>query len=250
MKKLIALFLVVNLFAFEGAAVKAVSKLVSKDAAEVAAKKYGKDGALALERLYAKYGDKAAQRLDKISLLYGREGVNLVAKYGEDAVKNKTVFEIVKKFKDKGYYLIKTFPQKSVEYYKKFGDKFVQLSEKYGPSRMIKYLNGAEKYNAGDKIIKFLDKFGEKANEFLDRHWGKLLTSGFVLLNAESLIKSTENIAKSAITTGGETVAKTVPEVAKETFDSKFGIFAGIVLILFVIFKFGWEFILRLRKDN
>ena len=244
MKKLILLLLVVQLFGFEGAVVKGLSKFFSKTTIEVVASKYGSNGIRALERLAPKYGSRGVERLEMISAKYGNRGVALLAKYGEIAVKNKTAFEIVSKYGQKGVYLLRQFPIKATEYYKKFGDKFVVLSEKFGTTRMIKYLDEAKKYNADGKIIRFLEKFGEKANIFLEKHWGKLLVSGFVLLNADDIIQSMENIAKTGVKESGEVVTKSVDSIV----NSQFGLLAGIALILFVIFKFGIDFFMRIRR--
>jgi len=243
MKKIVfILVLVSQIFAFEGAVVKTLLKVFSRDSIELIAKKYGNKGVEALEKLSAKYGKNGLQRLKEINAIYGKEGVNLVAKYGDIVVRNRETFNIAKQFGDKGFYIIKRFPYKSVEFYNKFGDKFVVLSDKFGTSRVIGYLDDAKQYNADGKIITFLDKFGEKANIFLDRHWGKLLASGFVLLNADDIIKSSENIAKDTINKTGDVVTKSVSNVA----DSNFGILVGIAFMLFIIFKYGWDLILQL----
>ncbi len=247
-KVLLILVLVFEVFAFEGVVIKNLTKFFSKETIKMTIKKYGNDGIKALDKLSARYGVKGAEKLEIINARYGKEGIKLVSKYGDEVVRNNTVFNIVKKFGDKGYYLIKRFPQRSVEYYNKFGDKFVDLSNRFGPSRVIRYLDEAKQYNADDKIIRFLNKFGDKANEFLDRHWRKLLASGFILLNADDIIKSLENVSaevgKKAITTTGDTITKTLSNVANSTF----GLFAGIALIIFVILKFGWEFFIKVKE--
>jgi len=251
MKKIL-LFLIVSvyMFAFEGTLVKNLSKIFSKEAIEMTTKKYGDDGIRALDKLSIKYGNRSMSKLEAINAKYGQEGLKLVAKYGDEVVKNKKIFEIVSKFKDKGYYLVKKFPQKSVEYYNKFGDKFVNLANRFGPTRIIEYLDAAKKYNADGKIIKFLDKFGDRANKFLNEHWGKLLISGFVLLNADDIVKSLENVTtkvgEKAVTVTGDTITTTISNLA----DSTFGMFAGIALILFVIFKYGWDFFIKVRNRN
>jgi hypothetical protein len=244
MKRLILLLLVVQLFGFEGAMVKGLSKFFSKTTIEVVENKYGTNGVKALEKLAPKYGSRGVEKLEMISAKYGSRGVEMVAKYGEIAVKNKTAFEIVSKYAHRGVYLLKQFPIKATEYYKKFGDKFVVLTEKFGTTRVVKYLDEAKKYNADGKIIRFLEKFGEKGDQFLAKHWGKLLVSGFVLLNADDIIQSMENVATTGLKEGGEVVTKSVDTII----NSQFGLLAGIALILFVIFKFGIDFFMRIRK--
>ena len=251
MKKILLAFILVSqIFAFEGAVIRTLSKLFSREAVETVASKYGDNGLKALEKLSAKYGNRGMEKLEIINAKYGKEGLRLVSKYGDEVVKNRATFNIVEKFGDRGYYLIRRFPKRSIEYYEKFGDKFVTLSNKFGPTRVINYLDEAKKYGADRKIIKFLDKFGEKANKFLEKHWKKLLVSGFVLLNADDIIKSTENVtttvAKEVVDKTGQTVTNTVSNVA----DSQFGLFAGIALILFVVFKYGWEFWMKIREKK
>ena len=251
MKKILLVFILISqIFAFEGAVIRTLSKLFSREVIERVASKYGDEGLKALEKLYVEYGNKGIKRLEIINAKYGKEGLRLVSKYGDEVVKNRVTFDIVEKFGDKGYYLIMRFPKRSVEYYEKFGDKFVILSDKFGPTRVINYLDEAKNYGADRKIIEFLDKFGEKANKFLEKHWGKLLVSGFVLLNANDIIKSTKNVtatvAKEVVDKTGQTVTDTVSNVA----NSQFGLFAGIALILFVVFKYGWEFWIKIRKEK
>ena len=92
MKKLILLLLVVQLFGFEGAVVKGLSKFFSKTTIEVVASKYGSNGIRALERLAPKYGSRGVEKLEMISAKYGNRGIALLAKYGEIAVKNKNIY--------------------------------------------------------------------------------------------------------------------------------------------------------------
>ena len=252
MKKIafIILLVVSQIFAFEGAIVKNLLKAFSRDTIKVTMQRYGNRGVEALEKLYVKYGKNGLNRLKSIEAKYGKEGVNLVAKYGDEVVKNRRTFNLVEKFGDRGFYLIKRFPNRSVEYYNKFGDKFVILSDKFGSSRMIRYLDGAKKYDADGKIMHFLEKFGQKGNEFLDRHWGKLLASGFVLLNADDIIKSMENVSNDLITTTGKTITDTTSNIAKNIANSNLGILLGIAAILFVVFKYGWDFLDRFRNKN
>jgi len=250
MKKIFLILLIVlPLFAFEGAAVKLLTKYFSKESIELISKQYGSTGVRALEKLSAQYGKNALGLVENYGSKYGDDGLRLLAQYGEKAVANHVSFEIVKKFGDKGFYLVKQFPQKSVKYYDKFGDTFVKVVEKTGNTRTIRYLDDAAKYGKDDKVLRFLDKYGAKGNVFLDKHWGKLLTSGFVLLNAESLIDSTKNIVNHGIDKGGKVVEHSVKNVA----DSQLGWMIGLALLLFVFFKYGMDFIfgfIRRLKDK
>jgi len=238
MKKiLLFLMLSLSLSAFEGTVVKILAKYFSKETIEVIGKQYGSNGIHALEKLSVPYGKNALVLVEKYGMKYGDEGLKLLVQYGEKAVANRVSFEIVRKFGDKGFYLVKQFPQRSVKYYDKFGETFVKVAEKTGNSRTIRYLDDAGKYAKDDKVLRFLDKYGAKGNVFLDKHWGKLLTSGFVLLNAESLIDSTKNIANHGLDKGEEVVEKSV----KNVLDSSLGLMIGLALLLFVFFKYGLE---------
>jgi hypothetical protein len=201
-------------------------------------KSYGKNALRALETLSAKYGRNGLKVLDDVYARYGSKGVEILSKYGEKALQSKGAYAMVSRYGDRGFYLLKKYPG-SVDLYSKFGDRFVDMAGRFGPKRMMKYLSGSKKYGAEEKVLSFLEKFGDKGNRFLDRHWGKLLTSGFVLLNADSLIASTENIGKEVVHTGGDTVVKTTKEIA----DSQVGWFAGIAILLLVIFKYGLDFV-------
>jgi hypothetical protein len=238
MKKiLLILLLALPLFAFEGAVGKVLAKYFSKESIELVSKHYGSTGVKALEKLSAKYGKNALGLVEKYGGKYGDDGLRLLAQYGEKAVANRASFEIVKKFGDKGFYLVKQFPQRSVKYYDKYGDTFVKVAEKTGNTRTIRYLDDAAKYGKDDKVLRFLDKYGAKGNAFLNKHWGKLLTSGFVLLNAESLIDSTKNITNHGIDKGGEVTEKSIKNIA----NSQLGWMIGLALLLFVFFKYGIE---------
>lgn len=227
--------LTASLFAFESAAVKVLLKTFSKSTVSSVAKQYGDDGLKALQKLSSKYGKEGLKRMESYSAKYGKEGLAILSQYGEKALANKTSFEMVKKYGEKGYYLVRQYPTRSVKYYEKYGDTFIKTANKVGDGRMIRYMDGAAKYGKEGKVLKFLDKFGEKGNVFLDRHWGKLLTSGFVLLNADSLVESAKNIANHTVDKGTEMVGKGVKEVA----NSQIGWLLGIALLLFVFFKFG-----------
>jgi hypothetical protein len=227
--------LTASLFAFESAAVKVLAKTFSKSTISSVAKHYGDDGLNALQKLSSRYGKEGLKRLESYSVRYGKEGITILSRYGEKALANKTTFEMVKKFGDKGYYLVRQYPARSVKYYEQYGNTFVKTANKVGDSRMMRYMDGAAKYGKEDKVLKFMDKYGEKGNAFLDKHWGKLLTSGFVLFNAESLVDSAKNVANHTVDKGSEVVEKGVKDIA----NSQLGWFLGITLLLFVFFKFG-----------
>jgi len=251
MKKGILIFILLSGFvwAFEGIAARSLLSLFSRETITVVSKSYGKNALRALETLSAKYGRNGLKILDDVYARYGSKGVEMLSKYGEEALQSKSTYAMVSRYGDRGFYLVKKYPG-SVDLYSKFGDRFVDMAERFGPRRMMKYLSGSKQYGAEEKILGFLEKFGDKGNRFLDRHWGKLLASGFVLLNADSLIVSTENIGKELIHAGGDIVVKTTKGIA----DSQIGWFVGIAMLLLVIFKYGLDFIsgvlMRFRRGD
>jgi len=247
MKRLILLLILSSyLFAFEGQIAKILIKTFTKTTITQVSKKYGSKGIEALATLTKRYGKNGLSKLNEINKKFGQKGIDILIKYGELPLKNQSTFKLVNQYGSKGFYLLKRYPNKSIEYYNKFGNKFVTNADKYGNKRVIKYLDDAKKYNQDTKVMTFLDKFGDKANSFLDKHWGKLLTSGFVLLNADSLIASTQNIAESAINKGGDVVTDSVSNIS----NSQVGLFMGIAILLFVFFKFGIDKLIAIREKK
>jgi len=242
MKKIILLVILSGtLFSFEGTAIKVIGKYFSTEVIEVVSKQYGKNGISVLEKLSSKYGKNALGIMEEYAVKYGDDGLKLLVKYGETALRNKTTFELVKRFGDKGFYLVKQFPKKSTAYFEKYGDVFVTTANRMGNSRTIGYMNEASKYGADGKVLHFLNKFGQKGSIFLEKHWGKLLVSSFMLLNADSLIDSVENISKRTIDKGADVVEHTVKNVA----DSQLGWMIGLALLLFVFFKYGLDNLIK-----
>jgi len=244
--KLLIVAIILNSFLYAGIYDKITYKSLKFFKPSVIQKietQYGKDGVQALEKLTSKYGKNSLNMFNDINNKFGIDGIKILAKYGDDIVLNKNSINMITKYKDKGFYIAKQYPT-SISYYEKYGDKFMMIADKYGNKRVIKYLDESKAFNQDSKVLKFLDKFGDKANIFLDRHWGKLLTSGFVLLNADSFIASSENIAKKAIDKSGDVVTESVSNIA----NSQLGLFIGIALLLFVFFKYGLDKILSIKK--
>lgn len=240
MKKIIMglLLLSCTLLAFEGALVKSLYSVFGKSTVNLVSKQYGETGLNALKILSKKYGKDGIKVFESVSAKYGEKGVQVLSRYGEIAVKNKASFEMASKYGDEGFYLLKQYPQ-SVKQYEKFGERFIVSTQKFGDKRVVNYLGESAKFGQDGKVMNFLEKFGEKANIFLDRHWGKLLTSGFVLLNADNLVQSMENVSTKAVDKTGDVATKSVEHIS----NSNLGIFIGIALLLFVFFKYGLDFI-------
>ena len=93
--------------------------------------------------------------------------------------------------------------------------------------------------------MELLSKFGDKAIQFFQANWGKLLTGGFVLLNSDEIITSIENVGKEALAVTGETVSKSVDSIS----NSNLGLIIGFALILLVFLKFGWDKVVRKKVD-
>lgn len=246
MRRILFLLIITSysLFGFEGQIIKFLSKTFSKSTISNVSKQYGENGLNGLKTLTNKYGKNSLLKLNEIGNKYGNRGIELLSKYGETALKNKYTFEIVDKFGSKGFYLIKKYPNKGIYYYNKFGSKFIINADKFGDKRVIKYLDASAKYNQDGKIITFLNKFGEKGNNFLNNHWGKLLASGFVLLNADSLVASTKNILNNGINKSAAVVTDSIKNIAH----SQIGLFIGISFLLFIFFKYGFEKIISLKN--
>mgnify|MGYP003426417844 FL=1 len=219
-------------------------KFIKPNVIESIGKKYGDDGVIALERLSVKYQDKSLQKFNAISSEYGSNGIKIVAKYGDDIVVNKSSISLLSKYQDKGYYMLRQYPN-SIKYYEKYGDDFIKISDNFGNQRVIKYLDDSSKYGQDGKVMELLSKFGDKANQFFQANWGKLLTGGFVLLNSDEIITSIENVGKEALAVTGETVSKSVDSIS----NSNLGLIIGFALILFVFLKFGWDKVVRKKVD-
>lgn len=203
---------------------------------EIIGKQYGENGIKVLDNLSAKYGKNALNKFNNLSNEYGKQGIKIVSKYGDDIPINKNSINMISKYGDKGYYLTKQYPT-SINHFKNHGDNFIKATNKYGDKRVIKYLDDSAKHGKDDMVLKLLDKYGDKANNFFQQNWGKLTTIGFVTLNSNELIASIENIGKEGIKTVGETTTQSVDNVA----NSNLGILIGIALIIFIILKFGWD---------
>ena len=206
--------------------------------------KYGEDGIKAFEKLSLKYKDTALDKFNLISKEFGTDGIKVLSKYGEDVALNKNTIGMISKYEDKGFYMIKQYPSSSL-YYEKYGDKFMIGADKYGNQRLIKYLDDSSKYGQDGKVMELLSKFGDKANQFFQANWGKLLTGGFVLLNSDEIITSIENVGKEALAVTGETVSKSVDSIS----NSNLGLIIGFALILLVFLKFGWDKVVRKKVD-
>lgn len=219
-------------------------KFIKPNIIESIGKKYGDDGVVALERLSVKYQDKSLQKFNSIANEYGVNGIKVVAKYGDDFILNNNSINLLSKYQDKGYYMLKQYPN-SMKYYERYGGDFMKASDKFGNQRIIKYLDDSSKYGQDGKVMELLNKFGDKANQFFQANWGKLLTGGFVLLNSDEIITSIENVGKEALAVTSETVSKSVDSIS----NSNLGLIIGFALILFVFLKFGWDKVVRKKVD-
>lgn len=246
MKTLVFLFFLIS-FAFSStydSLAKNSLKFFKPNIIDDIGSKYGDEGIKAFERLSLKYNDKAFVKFNLISKEFGSDGIKILSKYGDEVALNKNTIGMISKYEDKGFYMIKQYPSSSM-YYEKFGDKFMINADKYGNQRVVEYLEGSSKYGQDGKVLDLLDRFGNKANAFFQENWVKLTAIGFVTLNSNEIITSIENFGKESIKTVGETTAKSVDSVA----NSNLGLLIGLAIIIFVIFKYGWDKIFK-RKSN
>ena len=196
----------------------------------------------ALDILIQKYGKSATAKLSRIESHYGREGVELLARYGDEAVvSSKSAFSLVKKYGDRGYYLLKHYPS-AVTHYTHFGDRYVEATAKFGAERITHWLDEAMKQNRGEVILKWLERFGKKGERFLERHWKKLLLTGFVALNSDSLIDASKTIAVEGIKEAGDTTLSAVDSILK----SRLADYIGVGLLIWL----GFVIFMRWRKES
>jgi len=223
-----------------------LSKLFTKTTLANIQRTYGDDGIAALRHLAIRYKTGAINKLSKIKSLYGSRGVNLFAKYSDEiVVKNYNNFKFISKYDDKGYYLLKQYPR-SMSYYNKYGNKFMIAVDKYGNKKVISYLNDSAKYNMDNKVMLLLDKYGEKAVRFFESNWGKLLATGFTLLNSDEIINAIENTGIKTVKTTGNIITDSIDNIA----NSQLGLLIGIAFILFILFKYGFNKMMSLRNKN
>ena len=161
MRKIVLILLMsASLFAFEGAAAKALARFFSKETITLVSKQYGPTGIRALERLSATYGKGALEVMKRYGAKYGDEGLKILAQYGEKAVANRASFEMVKRFGDKGFYLVRQFPQRATAYYEKYGEQIplnvisTYLSRLYYSNVLIRTGSRAKrKYQISQKMM-------------------------------------------------------------------------------------------------
>lgn len=240
-KLLLILVLTSNIFAgiWDNLAKNSL-KYLKPSQIESIGKQYGEDGIKVLDSLSAKYGKNGLNKFNSLSSEYGKQGIKVLAKYGDDIPINKDSINMILKYEDKGYYLVKQYPS-SLTHFKNHGDDFIEAANKFGDKRVINYLDDSAKYGKDKRVLKLLDKYGDKANNFFQQNWGKLTAIGFVSLNSDELIASIENTAKEGVKVVGETTSKSVDSIA----NSNLGLIIGLALILFIFFKYGWDKIFK-----
>jgi len=239
MKKFIIILVIFSglAFAFEGALVKSLLPIFSKTTLETVSKQYGKNGLKALEKLSVQHGSQSKMMLDKMYARYGTQGVGMLAKYGLQMT-NPVVYKIVMTFGEKAFYMVLQHP-KSIAFFEKYGKRFYNIADKFGTQRVMQYMEQSAKVNKDGKVLRFMEKFGANGVKLLEQHWGKLVASSFVLLNADSLIESTKNLGGTAMHEVSNVAVKGIGAVA----NSQIGYFMGIALLLLVVFKYGIDFL-------
>jgi len=208
------------------------------------AKIFGTEGVHATEKMVQKlsvqYGDDVVGMVLKTQKRYGTKGLSLLERYGsKSVVASPNAFKLVDRYGDKGYYLLTRYAQ-APALYGKFGSRYVDLSEKFGAKRVSEWLAQADAKGKGKEILNLLEKYGTKAVHFFERNWGKLLVSGFVLGNSETLIAGGVDVGKHTLDVGKDVVVEGAGKVVKVLVDSPlvyaviFAIMAYTLLTLFI----------------
>ncbi len=232
---IIFLFTFNLLFAGVGTvAVKALSKPIIQGVTQAA---YSTAGKRTLEILGAKYGRKALAKFNSIKKAYGDKGIDLLAHYGDEAVvSGKNAFALVSKHGDDGYYLLARYPS-SRQLFGKFDSRYVDAARQFGDGRVTMWLTEAARRNKAEKVLSFLEKYGTKAAVFYEKNWGKLLATGFVILNADTLIASGTEVGKSVIHEGTQAVGNGIIGVTRELLHSDLVYFLGMAILLYILFS-------------
>ncbi|WP_308644947.1 hypothetical protein [Oceanotoga sp.] len=166
------------------------------DTVKLIFKQFGDDGV----KLLSKYGDDAV----KIATKYGDDGVKLLSKYGDDAVK------ITTKYGDDGVKLLSKYGDDAVKITTKYGDDGVKLLSKYGDDAS-KYIT---KY--GDKIVPSLNKYSKLSDDVIIKYGDDLIKTSNKVTNSSDLIA-----VSSAIKTHPENTVKII-EITKKYGDDLF----------------------------
>ncbi len=238
----IILFLFMMNLLFGGAG-SAVLKQLPKFFVKETIVHYGSTGKTVLQILGAKYGKQAVSKFQAIEKTYGKKGISLVGRYGDDAViGSKEGFSMVSRYGDRGYYMLGKYP-KSPMLYANFGDRYMKAVERFGAGRVTRWLTEAKTKENAQKVLRYLEKFGEKAAAFYERNWGKLLISGFALLNAETLVAGGVEVGRRAVHETGEVVKGVSVGIMKEILSSQMIYFFGAALLLYVLFSLWLKWI-------
>jgi len=184
----------------------------------------------ALRLLERKYGERAAEHMTKLRKVFGDDGLALMTRYGDESIlASRESYRLVAQYGNRGYYLLHRFPS-APQHFRRFGNSYVEATERFGAEKITRWLDEAAPAGRGESVLKWLDRFGEKGERFLERHWGKLLVTGFVALNADSLITATEQLGESGIHETGVIASNVVNGLLQ----SRFVDYAGIGLLLYL----------------
>jgi hypothetical protein len=191
----------------------------------------------ALKVLEHRYGGKGLAKLREIENIYGKKGVQMISKYGDEAVvTNREVFSLVSRHGDKGYYLFMKYPA-SGKLYATLGESYIRAVDRYGAERVTRWLAEAQKHGKAKEVLSYLERFGTKAVAFYERNWGKLLVSGFVLLNADPLVAGGVEIGKSIPHEMADAAQKGAVGLLEVLLESSMVYFLGGALLLYVLFS-------------
>lgn len=214
--KFLLVFTIVLLQFSEASSISNIVKPVYKELKALAKSTKSKSGKLAGIKSFKRYGGKKA---------VSPEAVPMIEKYG-----------------DEGFYLLKRCPNAPL-LYKKYGDSYIRAADKFGAKRVSKWIEEADRTNHGGKVLRYLEKFGMTAVRFYEQNWGKLLATGFVLLNQDEILASTKDLGYHALDQGEKMVVEGSTGLLRTALDSQLvygGIFAIALFALFGVWK-RWD---------
>lgn len=119
------------------------------------------------------------------------------------------------------------------------------LNSSISKDELFKKVRALENQNPNNKNYKEIEKIIKYGDKLLDKHWKKMLVSGFVLFNSKSIIASTTDVAEHTV----NKVTDTVKDTATGLFNSTLGMLIGLITLpLFVYLKYGKNLTIEILK--
>ncbi len=197
------------------------------------------------------YGDDTAKFLVGVQKQYGRQGIEILKHYGnKSVVASSNAFQLVRKYGDKGFYMLQRCPNAPV-LFGKYGKNYIEMGEKYGVKRVSKWIEEAEVKGKGAAVLKYLEKFGSKAVVFYEKNWGKLLITGFAALNADNIIGAAKESVNYSLDTGKSIAVEGSMGLLKTVLDSPMGyvLMFAIMAYLLLLIWLKWKRFMHEEKE-